>query len=141
MFAAEVLVGIGPHTSGRAGPDATGAEGASQVASRPVPVLVALTLHDDAERWRALGFSVQADGACQVGAVRLAIVPTPEGSRTGLTGWTFEGTAEVDVVDGIPTHVAPAGAPPPAGSPPASWSGSRTGATGRPRQASGSTRS
>lgn len=72
-----------------------------------MPVLVALTVLDDAARWRALGFAVERDGSCQVGAVRLELAPPGDDSRPGIAGWAFAGLhGEPLGIDGIPTGAA-----------------------------------
>lgn len=71
-----------------------------------------LTLADDLDAWRAVGFTVTDDGICRIGNVRLRILPVPEGERGGVTGWTLAGLPDEGVtdVDGLPTS---AGEPPP----------------------------
>ena len=68
-------------------------------------MLVALNVLGEAERWRALGFSVERDGSCQVGAVRLQVSPTGVGQRPGIDGWSFAGLDDPPMgIDGIPTE-------------------------------------
>lgn len=72
-----------------------------------MPELVSLTVLDDPERWRSLGFSVDGAGVCQVGAVRLEIARPGGDGRAGVAGWGFAGlTGEPMGIDGIPTGVA-----------------------------------
>ncbi len=72
-----------------------------------VPVLVALTVLGDPGRWRDIGFSVEQDGSCQVGAVRLQVSPPEEGGRPGIDGWAFAGLHDPPMgIDGIPTEAA-----------------------------------
>jgi hypothetical protein len=81
-----------------------------------VPALVALTVVDDPDRWRDLGFSVAADGTCQVGAVRFELVPPGEGEEPAVVAWAFDGLAGDPLgIDGIPTTVAEPAAGGPAG--------------------------
>ena len=77
-----------------------------------MPALVALTVVDDPDRWRDLGFSVAADGTCRVGAVRFELVPPGEGEEPAVVAWAFDGLAGDPMgIDGIPTAVAePTGA-------------------------------
>jgi hypothetical protein len=63
-----------------------------------MPTLVELTIEDDADAWRDAGFTVDADGQCVVGHVRVRLC---DGS-SGITGWAFR-DIEVDTIDGIPT--------------------------------------
>ena len=77
-----------------------------------------LTVADDPEGWRAAGFTVDEEGICQIGSVRLRIAPAADG-RSGVLAWVLAGTPDEEVtdVDGIPTSVgepsaAPAGAHP-----------------------------
>lgn len=80
-----------------------------------MPVLVALTVLGDPERWRSLGFSVERGGACQVGAVRLLVSRPEAGGRPGIDGWAFAGLSDPPMgIDGIPTEAADAGVAPPA---------------------------
>ncbi len=72
-----------------------------------------LNVADDPERWRAAGFTVDEDGVCQIGSVRLRIAPGADG-RSGVLGWVLAGTPDEEVsdVDGIPTSVGePSAAP------------------------------
>lgn len=73
-----------------------------------------MTLADDLDAWRGVGFTVTDDGTCQIGTVRLRIVAVPEGGRGRVTGWTLAGLADESAtdVDGLPTT---AGDPPPPG--------------------------
>lgn len=67
-----------------------------------------IEIADPAEAWRGAGFSVDADGACRVGGVRLRLVGRERG--TGILGWSLSGISGGDV-DGIPTsptHTTPA---------------------------------
>ena len=69
-----------------------------------MPVLVALNVVGEAERWREVGFSVERDGSCQVGAVRLQVSPPGQG-RPGIDGWSFAGLVDPPMgIDGIPTE-------------------------------------
>jgi hypothetical protein len=80
-----------------------------------VPTLVALTLHDDPDAWRSIGFDVDAGGTATVGAVRLHLSPPPPEARAAVVSWAFDGLdAATTDVDGIATT---AGDPTPAPAP------------------------
>ena len=79
-----------------------------------VPTLVGLTVQDEPQRWRRLGFDVAPDGTCQVGAVRLELVPPPGDDDPAVVGWAFDGLEGDPMgVDGIPTTSAPRPGEPP----------------------------
>lgn len=67
------------------------------------PTIDELTIAADPERWRALGFEVREDGACDVGTVRLRLAGA--GAGEGILGWTLRGVA-TDDLDGLPTVVS-----------------------------------
>jgi hypothetical protein len=54
---------------------------------------------DTADVWQAAGFSVDGDGVCRVGDVRLRLA----GGGDGIVGWTLRGLAVDGDLDGIPT--------------------------------------
>lgn len=56
---------------------------------------------DPVSAWRDAGFSVDADGVCRVGAVRVRLVGREHG--TGIVGWTLRGLPTNGALDGIPT--------------------------------------
>ena len=64
-----------------------------------------LDLADDAEAWRAIGFTVSDAGRCRVGTVELAFTPVPVGGRGGVVGWTLAGVPDEGLtdVDGLAT--------------------------------------
>lgn len=71
---------------------------------------------DDADAWRAGGFTVAEDGTCRIGHVVVRLLGTDAGR--GVTAWAFAGLPSgTTELDGIPTRVAPAPAPAPAGAP------------------------
>jgi hypothetical protein len=70
------------------------------------PLLVELELGGSAAPWEALGFRVDEDGACRLGAVTLRFAG---GDRGGLRGWTLAGAAGEGPVDGLPTRRLPSG--------------------------------
>jgi catechol 2,3-dioxygenase-like lactoylglutathione lyase family enzyme len=78
-----------------------------------VTSIAELTVADDPERWRSAGFTVDEEGLCQIGSVRLRISPGSDG-RSGVLGWVLAGTPDEEVtdVDGLPTAIGePSGAP------------------------------
>jgi hypothetical protein len=72
-----------------------------------------LSLADEPERWRALGFAV-ADDCVQLGRVRLRLAGSDAGR--GILGWSLRGlpASALDGLDGLATTLAQA--PPPASS-------------------------
>lgn len=83
-----------------------------------MPTLVALTVLGDPRRWVDLGFSVDQDGSCQVGAVTLQVSPPEDGGRPGIDGWAFAGLHDPPMgIDGIPTEAADDPGPPAASHP------------------------
>lgn len=71
-----------------------------------MPTLVAITVLDEPERWRDIGFDVADDGTCRVGAVRVDLSPPGEGERPGVAGWAFDGLDDEPMgIDGIPTSL------------------------------------
>jgi len=77
-----------------------------------MPTLVELTVADAPDAWRGAGFTVDDDGQCVIGHVRVWLRPD-DGAR-GVTGWALDHAAEVDTIDGLPTGV-------PAQDPPTAW--------------------
>jgi hypothetical protein len=65
---------------------------------------------DPAEVWRKAGFSVDPDGVCRVGDVRVRLVDR----GSGILGWTLRGPVHDSELDGIPTTSSEAIAPEPA---------------------------
>jgi hypothetical protein len=56
---------------------------------------------DEPASWRAAGFSVDDDGTCRVGAVRVKLRGREGGKR--IRGWTLRGVERVDGIDGLRT--------------------------------------
>src|SRR4051812_45604385 len=56
---------------------------------------------DPADAWRAAGFSVDADGVCRIGDVRIRLLGPS--SDAGILGWTLRDLPADGAVDGIPT--------------------------------------
>ncbi|OBJ99203.1 glyoxalase [Mycolicibacterium conceptionense] len=65
----------------------------------------ALDVADPPDAWARAGFSVDPDGTCRVGHVRIRLVGDDRG--TGITGWALRGLpgqGSVEDLDGIPTR-------------------------------------
>jgi hypothetical protein len=60
-----------------------------------------LTVADEPDAWTAAGFTVDDDGTCRVGHVRIRLVGREHGKR--IVGWTLHGVAPDASVDGLPT--------------------------------------
>lgn len=69
-----------------------------------------LVIADPPEPWQAAGFTVDDDGTCRVGSLRLRLVD--DGAGTGLVGWSLRDLpVPLADLDGIPTassHAPPA---------------------------------
>jgi hypothetical protein len=63
------------------------------------PTIDELTIADEPERWRELGFNV-ADGFCRLAGVRLRLAGAPAGR--GIVGWSLRDLASTEL-DGLPT--------------------------------------
>jgi hypothetical protein len=59
-----------------------------------------LIVGDEPEAWRAAGFTVDDDGTCRVGHVRIRLVGRGQGKR--IRSWSLRGV-DTDVLDGDPT--------------------------------------
>jgi hypothetical protein len=68
----------------------------------PRPQLTDLQIADPADRWAALGFAVEA-GKLDLGGVRLTL----NAPGNGITGWSIQGIAPTDAIDGLPTTATP----------------------------------
>lgn len=80
------------------------------------PVLVGLEVADEADSWRAGGFTVTADGTCRIGSVTVTLVG--RGAGRGIRSWSLTDLPETTTdLDGVATTAAtPAeDAVPPAG--------------------------
>jgi hypothetical protein len=78
------------------------------------PTIDSLTIADDPDSWRAAGFTVDDDGTCRVGLVRIDLVGV-EGAagKRGISNWSVRdlaATSSDGTLDGIPT--APSSRPP-----------------------------
>lgn len=60
----------------------------------------ALLVADAPAAWEAAGFTVDPDGDCRVGSVRIRLVG--EGEQRGIVGWALRVPVEDDL-DGVPT--------------------------------------
>lgn len=63
-----------------------------------------ITVADPPEAWAAAGFTVDEDGTCRVGGVRLRLVGREQGKR--ILGWSLRGTPDGALsgsIDGLPT--------------------------------------
>jgi hypothetical protein len=65
----------------------------------PAPTIDELTLADEPERWRALGFTVSGE-SCRIGGVRLRLAGAAGGR--GIVGWSLHDLAGTDL-DGLAT--------------------------------------
>lgn len=72
----------------------------------PLPELVALDVAADPDAWRALGFTIDEDGACAIDGVAIRL----GSAGRKISGWAVAGVADGVEVDGLRT-VPP---PPPA---------------------------
>jgi len=67
------------------------------------PVLVALTVADDADGWRAAGFTVAGDATCRIGSVTIRLAGATAGR--GILDWTLAGAESLpDLLDGVATR-------------------------------------
>lgn len=63
-----------------------------------------LAVADQADAWEGAGFSVDTDGVCRVGDVRIRLVDRDRG--TGIVGWSLRGLTTDGDIDGIPTSIS-----------------------------------
>jgi hypothetical protein len=69
------------------------------------PELDELVVGDEPEAWRGAGFTVDDDGVCRVGSVRIRLVGREGGKR--IRSWSLRGLpAGTTEVDGVPTTVS-----------------------------------
>ena len=88
-----------------------------------------ITVADPPEAWAAAGFTVDDDGACRIGQVRVRLVGRDHGKR--IIGWSLRGVPDGALdgsLDGLPTTASDAPPASPAERPRPSWEGRR----GRP---------
>jgi hypothetical protein len=60
-----------------------------------------LVVGDEPETWAAAGFTVDDDGICRIGTVRVELAGRDAGK--GMRRWSLRGTGPVESVDGIAT--------------------------------------
>ena len=72
-------------TAGRAGDDVSAGRTDRAARDVPAPEAASLTLAEDPDAWAAAGFTVDADGTCRVGGVRLVLAGRDAGH--GMIGW------------------------------------------------------
>jgi len=65
---------------------------------------------DTTDSWTAAGFTVDPDGVCRIGGVRVRLAGRERG--TGIVGWSLRGVPPDQPLDGIPT--TPSNTPSPA---------------------------
>ena len=69
------------------------------------PTIAEIVVGDEPDSWRACGFSVDEDGTCRVGTVRVALVGREKGTR--ILSWSLRdalaGSLDGGAVDGLPT--------------------------------------
>lgn len=70
--------------------------------------LAELVVADPPQAWREAGFTVDDDGTCRVGTVRIRLVGREQGE--GIVGWVLHGPPEMRAtdLDGVPTTVSTA---------------------------------
>ena len=74
----------------------------------PSPELVALDVAADPDAWRALGFTIDEDGACAIDDVAIRL----GSAGRKISGWAVSGVPGGVEVDGLPTVPAPPPADP-----------------------------
>jgi hypothetical protein len=68
---------------------------------------------DPPAAWESAGFTVDPDGSCRVGTVRIRLVGREAG--TGIVGWSLRADVDVDAdLDGVPTTRSDRSKPEPA---------------------------
>lgn len=68
-----------------------------------------ITVADEPETWTAAGFTVDHDGVCRIGQVRVRLVGRERGKR--IMGWSLRGTTDGALaggLDGLPTTTSSA---------------------------------
>jgi hypothetical protein len=78
------------------------------------PTIDAIVIADPPETWTAAGFTVEDDGTCQVGSVRLRLAGPDAGKR--IVSWVLRDIpASTPSIDGLPTEATDEPAPASAG--------------------------
>lgn len=67
----------------------------------PPVTIDTVTVADEPEAWTAAGFTVDDDGTCRVGHVRIQLVGRDHGKR--IVGWALHGLEPDATLDGLPT--------------------------------------
>jgi hypothetical protein len=73
------------------------------------PTIEEIRVGDDPGAWRAAGFTVDADGVCRAGTVRIRLVGRGDGKY--VRSWSLREVKGDADIDGLPTE-PPSGAPP-----------------------------
>jgi hypothetical protein len=68
------------------------------------PTIDRLIVGDEPEAWSAAGFTVDGDGVCRIGTVRIELAG--RGIGKGLRRWTLRDADPLEVVDSIPTTIS-----------------------------------
>ncbi len=77
------------------------------------PELDELVVADPPEAWEAAGFTVDGDGTCRIGTVRVRLAGREAGKR--IVGWTLRGVPDGTTdIEGLPTAPSDRPAPAPA---------------------------
>jgi hypothetical protein len=63
-----------------------------------------LIVGDEPEAWANAGFTVDDDGVCRIGTVRIELAGRDAGK--GMRRWSLRDTEPLDEIDGIPTAVS-----------------------------------
>jgi hypothetical protein len=70
----------------------------------PAGAVLEITVGDEPVDWRSIGFTVDDDGVCPVGAVRIRLVGAGDERGRGILGWVLADTTVAgDDIDGLPT--------------------------------------
>ena len=77
-----------------------------------MPLLASLTVGDEPDGWRQAGFTVDDDGECRIGSVRVLL--RPGGGHKGIRSWALDGDDGDGPIDGVPTESDEVAPPAPA---------------------------
>lgn len=69
----------------------------------PMPTIDEIVVGDEPDSWRAAGFTVDDDGTCRVGAVRISLVGRERGKR--ILEWSMRAIVDTSL-DGIVTRAS-----------------------------------
>ncbi|MGI8662686.1 MAG: VOC family protein [Acidimicrobiales bacterium] len=67
----------------------------------PCPSIDAIVVADRPEAWNDAGFTVDADGSCRIGSVRIELVGREHGKR--ILSWRLRDIPPVESIDGLAT--------------------------------------